>query len=397
VFDEPSPGPNDLLESLFEMAQPLLFRANAFRIVGLLTNASESAIRKQAEKLQFQARHGGNAEATIGPLPLEPEPVIEVVLEAMQRLHDPERRFLEEFFWFWPQANLGSNDQAIDALSKRDVEAAAEIWSGQSSRADDDGRASHNLAVMFHTLALDVEYARQSEAASAKLRNVQYSYWEKGLSQWQAVLSDERFWNTLNERVVELNDPRLTSDTIRQLRLSLPVTLLLISAQLAASATERGAIVEAQQYLRLIQQCGFAGEVVQEAVGRAALQIRQQISAMCKAAEHDAVAHPATADEGVRRLLVRSSSLLTAIDVLLVDSAIRNEARDEVAVTVTDCLLLYLEAAGSWKIALELLDLTRPCAVSLAVRERIDYLRAQFLRYAYRTGDACSHDRETNL
>lgn len=388
MFDEPSPGPDDLLESLFEMAQPLLFRANAFRIVGVLTDASESAIRKQAEKLQFEMRHGGNAGSSVGPLPLEPEPVIEVVLEAMQRLHNPERRFLEEFFWFWPQPGLGGNDQAIHALSKRDVEAAVEIWSGQSSRADDDGRASHNLAVMFHTLALDVEYARQSETVSAKVRKFQYSYWEKGLSQWQAVLSDERFWTTLNERVAKLNDPRLTSDTTRQLRLSLPITLVLIGAQLAASATERGAIVEAQQYLRLMQECGFAREVVEEAIGRAARHIREQISAMCGAAEYDAVAHPASADEGVRRLLLQSSSLLTAIDMLLVDSTIRNEARDEVAVAVTNCLFLYLEAEGSWKTALELLDLTRPCAVSLAARERIDSLRTGFLRYAYRKDEA---------
>src|SRR3712207_9001777 len=67
------------------------------------------------------------------------------------------------------------------------------IWSGQSSRADDDGRASHNLAVMFHTLALDVEYARQSETVSAKLRKVQYSYWEKRSEEHTSELQSRQY------------------------------------------------------------------------------------------------------------------------------------------------------------------------------------------------------------
>jgi hypothetical protein len=389
VFEEPSCSLDELLESLLGMAQPGLFRQNAFRIVGLLADASDSAIRKQAERLQFQVRHGGNAGQSVGPLPLDAEPLTELVPEAIQRLRDPERRFFEEFFWFWPQPGREKNDAAIAALSNRDVDAAVEIWSGEVGRADDGGRACHNLAVMFHTLALDVEHARQFETISAKLRKVQYSYWQKGLSQWQGLLSDERFWNILNLRVAELNDPRLTNETGRQLRSALPVILLLISAQLAASASERGAIAEAQQYRRLMQDSGFATEVVEDACGRAALQIRKEISVLCRAAEQDATAQPANADEGVRRLLKQSRSLLAAIDVLLAtESAIGNEARDEVADAATNCLLLYSEGAGSWKIALELLDLTRPCAVSLAVRERIDYLRAEFLRYAYGAGKA---------
>ena len=375
---------DDLLEFLLGIAQPGLFRANAFRIVGLPANASDSAIRKQAKRLEFEAQHPGNAGQTGGPLPLDAEPINEMVPEAMQRLKDPERRFVEEFFWFWPQPGLGNNDPAIAALGNRDVEAAIEIWNGEVGRDDDAGRACHNLAVMFHTLALDVEYARQFEETSGKLRKVQYTYWQKGLSQWQSVLCDEAFWSSWNIRVSELNDPRLTSKTTRQLRTALPTILLLISAQIAANASQRGENAEAQQYRRLMQESGFDCALVEEACGRAALQTRKQISILCRAAEQDAAAGPATADEGVRRLLEQSRSLVATIDVLLTsNSALGNEARDEVADAATNCLYLFSEAAGNPKVALGLLDLTRPYAVSLAVRERIDYLRKEFLRHIY--------------
>jgi hypothetical protein len=378
---------DELLEFLFGIAEPGLFRSNAFRIVGLPANASDSAIRKQAEKLQFKARHGGDAGQAVGPLPLDPAPLEEMVPEAIQRLRDPERRFVEEFFWFWPQPGLGNNDPAIAALHRRDVEAAVEIWSGEVGRDDDCGRAAHNLAVMFHTLALDVEYARQTETVSEKLQRVQYSYWQRGLSHWQGVINDEAFWNSLDMRVAEFNDPRLTDQTTRQMRAALPTILLLINAQIAANASGRGAVAEAQRYRGLMEQAGFACEVVQDACARAARQIRGQLSLLSNAAFQDAAAQPETADEGVRRMLEQSCPLLAAIDVLLDPaSPLGNEARDEVADVATNCLLLYSEAAGNWRTALELLDLTRPYAVGLAVRERIDYLRAEFLRFAYRSG-----------
>jgi len=181
-----------------------------------------------------------------------------------------------------------------------------------------------------------------------------------------------------------LNDPRLTNSTTQQLRAALPTILLLISAQIAGNASERGANAEAQQYRRPMQESGFDGALIEEACGRAALQTRERISVLCHAAEQDSAAAPAIADEGVRRLLEQSRSLLARIDVLLSSaSGIGSEARDEIADAVTNCLLLYCKESGSWTIGRELLDATRPYAVSLAVRERIDYLRSEFLRHAY--------------
>ena len=385
MFDESTCGLEELLESLLDAAGIGLFRANAFRVVGLSADARESEIRKQADKLQFVARHGGGTASTVGPLPLDPPPVDEMVGEAIQRLRDPERRFIDEFFWFWPEAALGKKDPALVALTNHDIELAIRIWTEEAAATEDYGRSAHNLAVMFHTLALDIEHAKQSETISKKLGKVQYSYWCKGLAHWQAVLTDEDFWSQVNARVLELNDPRLTASTTQQMRTALPSILLVINAQIAAQASARGASFEAEQYRRLMQESGFAVNLVEEACGRAARQIRDSISSLCKTAEREAARDPMTADEDARRLLDQARPLLAAIDTLLDDgAAMGDEVRDEVATTVTDCLLLFCNERGNWKVALELLELTRPCAVSLAVRERLDYLRAEFLRSAYR-------------
>jgi hypothetical protein len=387
VSDESTCSLDNLLEFLLELAGPGLFRANAFRVVGLSAHAAEKEIRKQVDKLQFMVRNPGNAGPTPGPLPLDPPPGDETVGEAAQQLRDPERRFIDEFFWFWPQPGLGNKDPALAALSNRDVEVAIEIWTGEARRKDDHGRSAHNLAVMFHTLALDIECAKQTETISKKLGKVQYTYWHKGLAQWQAVLADEEFWNQLNARVLELNDPRLTSVTARQLRMALPLILLMINAQIVAQCSARGAGAEAKQYRRLMQESGFAEDLVEEACGRAARQLRDLISTICKTAEQEADRDPATADEGAARLLQQSGPLLVAIDMLMPSGvAMGDEARDEVATAATNCLLLLRDELAKSEVARKLLEQTRPYAVSLAVRERIDFLRAEFLRSAYKVG-----------
>ncbi len=378
-----------LAEFLLDLAGPALFRVNAFRVVGLPAHVAETQIRKQGEKLKFMLRHGTRVSGqTPGPLPLDPRPPDEAVSDALHRLSDPELRFIDEFFWFWPQPGLGSKDHALVALGNRDIETAVEIWSGEAKRVDDHGRSAHNLAVMFHTLALDIEYARQTETVSKQLQDVQYTYWRKGLSQWGVVLADDEFWGQLSQRVLKLNDPRLTRASALQVRAVLPLALLLINAQIIARASTSGARTEALKYRSLIEQSDFSAELIEEAFGRSARLIRNVISAGCQTAKQEADANPATADESARRLLQQTQPLVAALEMLLPSVALGDEARDEVATAATDCLYCLSNEASKSEVARELLEMIQPYAVGLAVRERIDHLRAAFLRSAYRGGSS---------
>jgi len=317
-----------------------------------------------------------------GPLPLDPFPTDEMISEALQRLRDPERRLIEEFFWFWPNEEPASEDPALAFLRNRDTDSATLIWN-EAERSGNQHHASHNLAVMFHTLALDIEYAKQTDATSEKLAKLQYAYWEKGLAHWRKTLADEEFWHRLQARVFELNDPQLNPVTVGHLRTSLPLILLVITAKITANAAARHADFEIRKYQRLIRESGFDEELVEYATHRVANHIRSQISANCKASEANANLDPANAHESLQRLLNQSAALLAAIDALPNTTVIGNEARDEIATTVINCLSRYWDQVRDWRVSRELLERTRPYAVSLVVREQMDYLRAEFLRAAF--------------
>src|SRR5437870_1635747 len=121
-------------KALLDAATKDLFRRNAFRITGLPVDATPRDVAKHVEKLKVFAELGQDAQPNAA-LPLRPPPTVEDIRQAIQNLKDPEKRLIDEFFWFWPE-NFGQSrsDPAIQALEKGDLEAAADIW--MSKRKD---------------------------------------------------------------------------------------------------------------------------------------------------------------------------------------------------------------------------------------------------------------------
>jgi hypothetical protein len=378
---------NDLSELLFEVARPSMFRANAFRLTGLPVHATERDIRKRLEKVQMLEHYGGPETVLgAGPLPLDPPPENDAVREAAQRLRDPLQRILDEFFWFWPlERGAKDEDPAIAALARRDIEAAVTSLTERGQNSADPGIAAHNLAVMFHTLALDIEHAWQPRNSSRKLRKLQDDYWREGLFHWRAALTSDALWRELEERVREVNDPRLPPEIISQMKATLPLVVLLVNAQLSVRAAERGAIKDAERQRLFMDESGFDDSLIAEACSHTAQQLREQVRTLCERVESELKSAPAEAAELARTLLEKARPPLMAIDVLLsAGDQLREDAHDELATTATNCLYaLCNEEAVNWKVALELLDMTRPYAASSAVRGRIDELRIFLLQSAY--------------
>ncbi|MBD0370242.1 MAG: hypothetical protein ICV60_05355 [Pyrinomonadaceae bacterium] len=375
----------ELLESVLEAARPLLFRANAFRLLGLHVFATEPEIKKESDKARMMGKFGGRTKRVVGPLPLDPPPESASLLEAAQRLRDPELRLIDEFFWFWPANARAGNDEApLAALIRRDVESATRIWKAQED-AKLRGLASHNLALMFHTLALDIENARHEDPLAGELKTVQEEYWRKGLAEWQSLLSDEGFWELFAERVIEQHDPRVPENFAERFKATLPAALLLMTAQLALSAAGRGASQEAELYGRMMSESGFGRDAMEESCARVVKQVDTELQALCKTARSEALAETTIAHEVAGRLLQQSRASLDAIGVMLpADDPVRNRLRDEVAAAANDCLMAYCEGIPDWKAALELVGQVQALAVSLAVRARTEDLRIFLLRFAYR-------------
>src|ERR1017187_5902489 len=143
---------------LLGIATEDLFRKNSFRVSGLPVDATTREISKHIDKLKQMTELGLGGGARRGPLTLEPPPTPDDIREAHQNLKDPERRILDEFFWFWPE-DFGSSqtDPSIQALAAGDCDTALAIWKAKETSPSDGVVAMHNIAVFWHVKALDTE------------------------------------------------------------------------------------------------------------------------------------------------------------------------------------------------------------------------------------------------
>lgn len=367
-------GPDHDAGLLLDRARPEIYRVNAFRITGLQVDATGREIQRRVERVRMQERLGAAPEPSPGGLALDPPPDADTVREARQWLIDPEHRLIEELFWFWPR-RFGESveDPALGFLARGELKQATALWVGQENSRTDGAVAVHNLAVLAHVTVLDLEYTgRDGDLTPEELKDRE-TLWPQAFNRWRALFSREDFWSRLSDRILDLDDPRLTVATVGRLRRSLPLALLLISARLAARSVEAGEIAEAERHVRLIWDSGFEERWVEEALHRASEVPRRRIQVICESAEDEAKAKPAGADRMARQVMEQTESHLATLDLLLPeDDAYRQGAHDEVALRVLACQIAYGNETGDWKTSQEILEQAREIVAGEAARARID-------------------------
>jgi hypothetical protein len=225
--------------ALIEVAGPEIYRQNAFRVAGLSVEATPRDVSRHAEKLRMMQKFNANGSSK-SPLALNPQPEDHTIRDAVHKLHDPERRLIDELFWFWPQQlGQGKSDEAVSLLAKNDIKAAEAYWL-KLERSSESLVSMHNLAILYHCLALDLEYEALQRQLGAEEFDSLHKYWTKAFKRWKIVLGHEPFWSRLSARIRALEDPRLTTGLSRRIRASLPFALLLINAALAVRFAESG-------------------------------------------------------------------------------------------------------------------------------------------------------------
>jgi len=360
---------------LLEAATPDLYRRNAFRVLGLPVTASGRDIRRREQRLRIAERlgvaaHGGNG----GYLPLDPPPTEEDIRNALQRLYDPETRLLDEFFWFWPR-QLGSveEDDGLALLAHGRQREALALWLKHERDGGRQRVSTHNLAVFYHAVALDLEHRALAGTLSSEEERIRHACWERAFRRWRDLSDDEPFWSRLRARVRDLDDPRLTTGLARRLRESLGKALLLVNARMAVQAAEGGKPKVAAHHVAVLWRSGFPGELITESLRDSVGHVRQRVTLLCGPAKEQALANPERAHRLVRLLLKQAKPPLALLDRLLPDAdPMRQCAHDDVADCALQCQVIYGNATEDWRTSLKLLEKVLPVAASESTRSRLE-------------------------
>jgi hypothetical protein len=221
-------------------------------------------------------------------------------------------------------------------------------------------------------MALDIEYASRSQKLTEKQRAQKTSLWKSALEKWKNCLDNQSLWDRLAVRIHEIDDPRLTDDTVLGLRQNLPNVLIAVNAMLAVSAVERGLFDEVDQHSYLIKDAGFDSSKMDEVLRSATAPIRDKIKLLCASADRETDEAPENGDNIAGNLLEQSASLLKTVDRLLdVGSATRESVHDDVALQALRTLIACANKTEKYDVCLPLLDRVLKVAESSSARQRV--------------------------
>jgi hypothetical protein len=358
---------------LLDVATKDLFRKNVFRITGLRVDATSREIGKHAERLKLLAELGQDAQPNAA-FPLRPAPTVEDIRDAIQRLKDPEKRLIDEFFWFWPE-DFGQSrpDAAIQALEKGDLEAAAEIWMSKRKHPSEGIAATHNLALIFHISALEWEVHSLSTEIDAKRREEVIQYWKAAFYRWGRILANEQLWEKVATRVHHLNEPNLTTGFVRRMRATLPAAFVKINAELALAFAESSKPEVARLHIELMRGTSESRAHVEKITELVLMPTRKRLQEQVRKVKERADANATDAITVGRELLEHARGTLALFDLFIGSNRhLRDDAFDEVAETCNRLQVTYHKATTDNETCLEFLKVLLPFAASQELREQIE-------------------------
>jgi hypothetical protein len=361
--------------ALLVAVDPLIYRRNAFRLSGLRVDANTREIRRRGDELRALARLGTTTDTRPRPLPLDPPADLASVEDALQALRNPERRLIDELFWFWP----GPEDPTgLAWLADGDLEAAATQWQERMAAARQNrfsaAVALHNLAVLYHAQALDLEFAGDGADAAG--------LWTEAYSHWHAVTEVDECWQWLDGRIRELDDPRLAGRATDDLRAALPSALLSINATLAVRALDPGEQARQRRHRQLetIEDAPFPDEAIDEALEKVSEPIVARIRSACQTATDAVNADTTRGARAAATLLDQVEPLLEMLDdVHGAGDPVRDGVRDEVALCALGCSIAHHSEAQDHDAAYALVERIQPLATTeptiVRITENLELLR----------------------
>ncbi len=210
-----------------------LYQNNAFRVLGLLTNATTDQIVARANEIKVKrsVNFDGGYEYDfpwLGALDRSEENIV----SALQRLEDPVRRIKQELSWFWQESEPDS--QAIKALSNRQIKEAFAIWLKVSGlnvanlfekeisplSTPEALVALHNLFVLFQATLLRNELMAKEDQAIVLLDNPPNSQecWAIALRIFNFLHNNEKYWQVVKKRIDQMGDRRVQNISMDEIK-----------------------------------------------------------------------------------------------------------------------------------------------------------------------------------
>jgi DNA-binding response OmpR family regulator len=365
---------SDECKPLIDAATKDLFLKNAFRITGLPVDATTREVAKQVDKIKIHAELGQGTHTQGAAFPIKPPPTLDEIREAIQKLKDPEKRLIDEFFWFWPE-EFGENqsDVAIQALAKGDSKTAIEIWNNKEKSSTDGVVASHNLALVYHITALDWEKHSFENEVSEERRQKIVNYWKEAFDRWEILATNERLWEKVTTRIRQLNEPNLPTGFARRMRAMLPEALDKINAELAIAFAESGKIELARLHIQFMRETHQGLDNVERTAELVLTPARNRSEDQIRRAEERAKENARDAASAARELLKQAQSAFALYDLFFTkDSDLRNDFFDKVASACNRLQIVYYKATNDDKTCLEILKVILPLATSTDLKQLIE-------------------------
>lgn len=383
------------LACLLESATPDLYRNNAFRILNVPVTASSGDSIKQQKRLAMMERLGERpAVRDRQYLPITPPPDEDTIRKASQRHRDPELRLMDELFWIWPRNHGTTQDEAMDLLAAGRIESAVACWTRWQCTEQDACLATHNLAVLHHAVALDMERLADRSPDGEGRRD---HYWKAAYQYWRVIVEHDEFWNRVAARARDLDDPRLTDNLVRRMRCTLPLALIHVGLRLAVQAATTGDVANAKRHLDYLRNSGLAASTVARVVEQQMQPFVEHIRTLSTQATDKGRAHPERALGIAQTLRTDAKLAASVLDLILtIDHPLCRSAYDMLSKAVLTCSRVYGEDTAHWTECLALLRSLRLNALSHRLREDITSDIQALVRLS-KTGplrDACSKARE---
>jgi hypothetical protein len=339
-----------------------LYNTNSFRVLGVSVTATPRQIKRRMDDLKIAAEMDDLEEEYSFAFPLSPLPDMDDLRRAVKRLQDPQTRFVDEFFWFWPlNWDECSTDKALQALANGDPSVAETFWTERLAGCTESEWlvVIHNLAVLYHMLAIDMEHdchKNETQLLMEKL-DLLNRLWRKSFDWWEKLADHEGFWDLLRERVLAIDDPSLSSGFIHRFRSVFPIAFDNINADFAAVHSKTGNHTRASLHIQFMKETHEGLDNISASLSKVTRPLHARIDAALTRATENLRDDPNAGANRARRLLAETAEPLKALSALLgSDHAEVRETQDEIVEAGCNCAIAYGNETRCWSVCMLILE-----------------------------------------